>query len=166
MSGIRLYSLKNISYCRYKLRSLRPLGATLPILTSAETMPQSMLAFLAMSIVMMITLSQLRTEKRSNAAIVENEYEIMANALAIEQMEIVAASTVWDDLDVWDDSLLTKIFDFSTFQESFDIGVSVQFVDEFGNPSIVPTTIKEVAITAMHERYELPLVTHARLISE
>lgn len=125
-----------------------------------------MLAFLAMSIVMMITLSQLRTEKRSNAAIVENEYEIMANALALEQMEIVAASTVWDDLDVWDDSLLTKIFDFSTFQESFEIGVSVQFVDAFGNPSIVPTTIKEVAITAMHERYELPLVTHARLISE
>lgn len=129
-------------------------------------MPQSMLAFLAMSIVMMITISQHRAELRSHQSLVENEYEIMANALAIEQMEIVIASTAWDDLEDWDESVTTKIFTFSGFQESFEIGVSIQFVDGFGNPSVVPTTVKELAITAMHERYELPLVTHARLISE
>jgi len=125
-----------------------------------------MLAFLAMSIVMMITLSQHRTELRSHQSLVENEYEMMANALAIEQMEIVIASTAWEDLEDWDASATTKNFTFSGFQESFEISVSIQFVDGFGNPSIVPTTVKEVAITAMHERYELPLVTHARLISE
>ncbi|MCH8246968.1 MAG: hypothetical protein IH951_11235 [Bacteroidetes bacterium] len=129
-------------------------------------MPQSMLAFLAMTIVMMITLSQRRTDIRSHESLVENEFEIMANALAIEQMEIVIGSTAWEDLENWDDSVSTKNFTFTGFQESFQIGVSIQFVDGFGNPSIVPTTIKEVAISAMNDRYVLPLVTHARLVSE
>ena len=129
-------------------------------------MPQSLLAFLAMSIALIVALNQHRSELRSHESIVDAEYEIMANAVAIEQMEIVIASTIWDDLDVRDYSVVTRNFSLPTFQESFDVAVSVQFVDGSGNPSVTPTTIKEVAVSTENIRYTSPIVTHARLIAE
>ena len=82
-----------------------------------------MLAFLAMSMAVFLALNQNRAEIRSYESIVDAEYEIMANAVALEQMEIVLASTSWDDLDVWDDSLVTRNFSINTFQEFFDVEV-------------------------------------------
>ncbi len=129
-------------------------------------MPQSLMAFLAMSIAIMLSMSQFRSDIQSYQSMVEDEYEIMANAVALEALEIISASTDWDDLDVWDDSTMAINFSLPGFQESFDLGFQVQFVDAFGNPSGVPTTTKEVEVVAMHDRYTLPIVTHARLISD
>ncbi|GMQ80626.1 MAG: hypothetical protein BMS9Abin05_0054 [Rhodothermia bacterium] len=125
-----------------------------------------MLAFLAMSIAVLVALNQQRSEIRSYESIVDAEYEIMANAVSIEQLEVIAASTIWNNLEVWDDSVITRNFSLPTFQESFDVSVSVQFVDGSGYPSVTPTTVKEVAVSAENNRYTSPIVTHARLISE
>ena len=129
-------------------------------------MPQSLMAFLAMSIAIMLAMSQFRSDIQSYESMVEDEYEIMANAVALEALEIISAGTDWDDLEVWDDSTMAINFSLSDFQESFDLGFQIQFVDAFGNPSVVPTTTKEVEVVAMHDRYTLPIVTHARLISD
>ncbi len=129
-------------------------------------MPQTMLAFLAMTMAVFIALNQQRADLKTFESILDSEYEIMANAVALEQMEIVAASTSWDDLHDWNGDVVTRNFSFNNFQESFDIAIMVRFVDGSGNPSGVPTMTKEVVISASNSRFTRPLVTHARLISE
>ncbi len=129
-------------------------------------MPQTMLAFLAMSMAVFIALNQQRADLKTVESIVDSEYEILANAVALEQMEIVAASTDWVDLDDWNGLEISRNFILNDFQESFDLKITVQYVDGAGNPSAVPSTTKEVSILAMNDRYTLPILTHARLLSK
>jgi len=125
-----------------------------------------MLAFLAMTLAVFVASNQQKADLQLFESILDSEYEIMANAVALEQMEIVSAGTDWADLDVLDGTMVTRNFGFNTFVETFDLSMTVQFVDALGIPSAVPTTIKELTIVATNDRYNLPLVTHARLISD
>jgi hypothetical protein len=129
-------------------------------------MPQTMLAFLAMTMAIYMSLNQQKADLHTVESIIDSEYEILANAVALEQMEIIAASVDWADLDGLNGTEVTRAFSFNTFQESFDLSIGVQFVDASGNLSAIPTTMKEVSISAFNDRYTLPLVTHARLISD
>jgi hypothetical protein len=129
-------------------------------------MPQSMLAFLAMAMVIQLAMTQHRSEIQNYESMVEDEMEMMANAVALEQIEVIEASTDWDSLYVWNDSVTTRTFQLGTLSETFKLGVSVQYMNGSGKASAAATTIREVSVAAMNDRYKLPVVTHARLISK
>ena len=129
-------------------------------------MAQTLLAFLAMMIAMSISINQNRIRLSSYDSMVRSEYEIMANAVTIEQMEIVKAGTAWDDLEDWHGDTTNVSITIGSFAESFNLSYTVQYVDDNGNPSGAPTSVKEVEIIALNDRFNQPLFTHARLISE
>ena len=130
-------------------------------------MPQSMLAFLAMAMAVMLAVTQMRSDLRSHQSMVSEEFEIMANAVTLEQLDIISVSTSWDSLDVvWDDSIVVRGFGFNGDEVDFDLAIAVQYVDAGGNPAAGATTRKEVAVSAGNDRFILPLVTHARIFSE
>src|SRR5690606_568111 len=129
-------------------------------------MPQTLMAFLAMTIAALATLNQMTSQMATYDNIVHSEYQLMANAEVIERMEIIALGTDYDDLDALDGSELSTSFSINEVSVNFDLEIVVQFVDEDGEPSVEETDIKEVAITAFNDRYALPLVTHRRMFSE
>ena len=129
-------------------------------------MSQTLLAFLAMMVATLIAFNQYQGQIKSYGNTVHSEYEIMANAVAIEQMEIIDATTDWADLESWDGDTVAVNFSIDALSVPFEMGIDVQFVDDNGDPSVVPTTVKEVLVVAMNDRFRLPLVTHSRLISQ
>lgn len=90
----------------------------------------------------------------------------MANALVLEQVEIIDMSTDFEDLEDWHGDEMTLEFEVGNDGIEFTVGVSVQYVDESGEPSGVATSQKEVTVSAQHPRYSVTLVTHSRIIAE
>lgn len=129
-------------------------------------MPQTLMAFLAMTIAALATLSQMSAQIETYDDIVHAEYQLMANAEVIERMEIIALGTDYDDLDALDGNEVPVVFSINDVSVNFDLQLAVQFVDDDGVPSESDTGIKEVAITAFNDRYTLPLLTHRRMFSE
>ncbi len=129
-------------------------------------MPQSMLAFMAMMLATLAALNQYRAQLDTYEELILSEYEIMANAVAIEQMELLDIGTDWEDLEDVDGDTTQVSFSASDLSVDFDLIFAVQFVDEDGDPSPSPTSIKEVEIKAYNEKFTLPMVTHTRLFSE
>lgn len=129
-------------------------------------MPQSMLAFLAMMLATIAALNQYQAQLHTYEQLIHSEFEIMANAVTIEQMELLDLGTNWEDLEDVHGDTTEVTFSVGDLNVSFDLAFAVQFVDENGDPSGSPTSIKEVQIKAYHDKFTLPMVTHTRLFAE
>ena len=130
-------------------------------------MPQSLLAFLAMMIASIATLNQYSAQMETYDQMVRSEFELMANAVVIERMEIIAAGTAFDDLQDLDGTQPTGEFDpGGSAATTFQLSISVQYTDEDGNAVAGPTDYQEVTIVGSHARYGIALVTHSRLFSD
>ena len=129
-------------------------------------MNQTLFAFLAMIIAMMVARDQSRSHIQTYQNSVLSEFEIMANAVALEQAEIIHATTSWEDLEIRDGDIQYVNYTVDETSFPFTLGIDVQFVDDEGLLSPNPTTVKEVLIIATNERFSNPVVTHSRLISQ
>lgn len=129
-------------------------------------MPQSLLAFLAMMIATMAAMNQMGAKLGSYQEMFYSEFELMANAVTIEQMEIIAITTDYDDLDGWDAAAIDRSFNTGSRSVAFDLAIVVRYVDDNGNPSEVETDQKEVVIQAMEDNFAKVMVTHSRIFSD
>jgi len=129
-------------------------------------MPQSLMAFLAMMIASIAAYNQMGSKAAVYEQMVHSEYELMANAVVIERMEIIAVGTDFDDLDDLDGDTITATFSAGDLDEDFTLTLDVQYVDDDGDPSGTPTSQQEVEITAENDHFNMPLVIHSRIFSE
>ena len=129
-------------------------------------MSQTLMAFLAMMIAALAAINQYTAQIQSYDEAYRTEFEMMANALALEQMEVIDMTTDFDDLENWDGDVLTRTYEVWNGDLEFTLNISVQYVDESGEPSVDPTSQKEVTVAAQHPRYSVTLVTHTRIIAE
>lgn len=129
-------------------------------------MPQSLLAFLAMMIATIAAYNQMGAKMGTYQQMIHSEYELMANAVTIEQMEIIALATDYDDLEDLDGDVLSRSFTAGSRSVSFSLTIDVQFVDDDGSPSASETDQKEVSIAATNTLFATALVTHARIFSD
>lgn len=127
-------------------------------------MPQSMLALLAMAVVMMSSHNQHRSRLASYSAMVENEFELMANSIAIEQIEVITTGTDFNSLESWDGTVTTRSVSLPSINEPFILTITVDYVNSEGNAVIGPTNKKMVVVSITHDNYNKPLVTHTRLV--
>lgn len=128
-------------------------------------MPQTLMSFLAMLIASIAAFNQMNAQMHTYDQMVRAEYELMANAVALERMEIIDLTTEFDDLEDWNGVTTTASFSAGDFSVSFDLEISVQYVDEDGLPSEVETDQMEVRIQATNEKFLVTLVNHSRLFS-
>lgn len=119
-----------------------------------------------MMIAALAAINQYSAQIQSFDEAYRTEFELMANALVLEQMEIIDMSTDFEDLEEWHGDEMTQEFAVGDGGIDFSLGVSVQYVDESGEFSETATSQKEVTITAEHPRYTVTLVTHSRIIAE
>lgn len=129
-------------------------------------MSQTMMAFLAMMIAALAAINQYTAQVQSYDEAYRTEFELMANALVLEQLEIIDMTTAFEDLEDWDGDELTRTYEVWNGELEFTLTIAVQYVDESGEPSEAATSQKEVAITAEHPRYSVDLVSHTRIIAE
>jgi hypothetical protein len=129
-------------------------------------MPQTLLAFLAMMIAALSAINQYTAQLQSYEAAYRSEFELMANAVVLEEIEIIDLTTSYGGLESLNGSELKRSFEIGADGIEFDLTVTVTFVDEFGTPSATATTQKELSIAAIHPRFATPLVTHTRIIAQ
>lgn len=129
-------------------------------------MSQTLLAFLAMMIAALAAINQYTAQIQSYDEAYRTEFELMANALVLEQLEVIDMSTDFEDLEDWDEDEFTREFAVGDDALEFTLSVEVQFVDESGEFSEDPTSQKEVTVAAEHPRYSVTLVSHSRIIAE
>jgi len=129
-------------------------------------MPQSMMAFLAMMIASIAAFNQMGSKAAVFDQMVRSEYELMANAVVIERMEVVAVGTDFDDLDKLHGDVEQVSFTAGSLSIEFTLTYQVRYVDSVGGPSGIVTSQQEVEITAENDRFSVPLVTHSRIFTE
>ena len=129
-------------------------------------MPQSLMAFLAMLLASIIALNQMTAQVETYDQMISAEYELMANGVALEQMEIIDLSTDYDDLEDWDGIEMTKDFSIDVSTVTFDLEIDVDWVDDNGVVSASPTDQKQIKISTPQEDYSRTLVAHTRLFSD
>ncbi|MEQ9105511.1 MAG: hypothetical protein RIE53_12545 [Rhodothermales bacterium] len=129
-------------------------------------MPQSLLAFLAMMIATMAAFNQMSAKLGSYNEMIYSEFELMANAVAIDQMERIDLLTDYEDLETWDSALVERSFESGSRTVTFDLAITVRWVDDEGNPSAIETDQKEVEIQAMEDHFSRVMVTHSRIFSD
>ena len=74
-------------------------------------MSQTLMAFLAMMIAALAAINQYTAQIQSYDEAYRTEFEMMANALALEQMEVIDMTTDFDDLENWDGDALTRTYE-------------------------------------------------------
>ena len=129
-------------------------------------MPQTMMTFLAMMIASIAAFNQMNSQMHTYDQMVRAEYELMANAVALERMEIIDMTTDYADLEDWDRITTTATFTSGSFSVSFELEITVGYVDDDGLPSEAETTQREVNIKATNDKFLVTLVNHSRLFSD
>lgn len=119
-----------------------------------------------MMIATMAAFNQMSAKLGSYNEMIYSEYELMANAVAIDQMEMIDLLTDYEDLETWDNALVARSFASGTRTVTFDLAVSVHWVDDEGNLSATETNQKEVEIQAMEDHFSRVMVTHSRIFSD
>ncbi len=71
-------------------------------------MPQSLMAFLAMMLASMAAFNQMNSRMGTFDSMVRGEYELMANALVLEQLELIDLGTNYADLEDWNGAEMTR----------------------------------------------------------
>jgi len=125
-----------------------------------------MLAFLAMMMISISSMNYYQAQMRSNDNMIRSEYEIMANAATIEQMEIINQTIEWDDLLVMNGDTTDISYGIDDFSVEFTMSTNVQYVTVTGSPSGTPTSYKEVTLTSASDKFTVNLVTHSRIFAE
>jgi len=129
-------------------------------------MPQTLMAFLAMMIASIAAFNQMTAQVRTYDEMVRGEYELMANALVLERMEIIDMTTDYAYLEDFDGVTTASSFSAGDISISFSLTIEVTYVDDDGLASESETDQKEVSIRATNEKFVKTLVTHRRLFSD
>jgi len=129
-------------------------------------MGQTLMAFLAMMIAALAAINQMTAQIQTFDEQVRAEYELMANALVLERMELIDLNTDYDDLEDWDGQALAETYEVNDTDVDFTVTIAVGWVDDDGEPSATPTTQKEVSIAGTNARYTFTLVTQSRIFAE
>ena len=128
-------------------------------------MAQTLYAFLALFLAMMFSLHQLRRSVISNEATIHSELEIMANAVGLQQVEVLAGVN-YDDLFLFDGDTLSLSYIAAGDTFIFTLAIETHHATETGQYSAVATGFKEAVVSVLHQRYSDPLVRHTRIFSQ
>ena len=123
------------------------------------------MAFLAMMIASFAAFNQMSAQLLTYDEMVRGEYELMANALVLERMEIIDMTTDFEDLEDFDGTSMSAAFSAGDVSVTFTLSISVLWVDDDGLESESETDQQEVTISATNEKFGMTLVTHRRLFS-
>jgi len=129
-------------------------------------MPQTLMAFLAMMIASIAALNQMTAQVQTYDDMIRGEYELMANALVLERMEVIDMTTDYEDLDDWNGQTLAATFSAGGLSVSFSLAIVVVYVDDDGTESESATNQREVTIRATNEKFGMTLVRHNRIFSD
>lgn len=129
-------------------------------------MPQTMMAFLAMMIAALAAINQYTAQVSSYEQAYRNEFELMANALVLEEMEVIDLTTDYDDLEDISGTESTREYTVGSNSVEFTLTYAVGWVEEDGTPSQVETNQKEVTISATHAKFAATLVSHSRMFAD
>jgi len=131
-------------------------------------MPQTLLAFLAMMIAALSAINQYTAQLQSYEASYRSEFDLMANAVVLERIEIIDLTISYVDLLDLNGTQEKRSFQIGTTDVEFDLEITAAYVDESGEKpeTTNPTTQVELSIAATHPRFATPLVTHTRIIAQ
>jgi hypothetical protein len=129
-------------------------------------MPQTLLAFLAVMVASIAAFNQQASSTRNQEDRIRSELEMMASAIALDELELSAASLSWSALDDLDDTSGSSNFTLDTLSVSFNWAWDVRYVDDAGEISATPTDLKEAEVTVTHTRYSVNLVVIARTFGQ
>ena len=124
------------------------------------------MAFLAMMIASIAALNQMTAQVQTYDDMIRGEYELMANALVLERMEVIDMTTDYEDLDDWNGQTLAATFSAGGLSVSFSLAIVVVYVDDDGTESESATNQREVTIRATNEKFGMTLVRHNRIFSD
>jgi hypothetical protein len=119
-----------------------------------------------MMIAALSAINQYTAQLQSYEAAYRSEFELMANAVVLEEIEITDLTTSYVDLVDLNGTSVKHSFQIGTTDVEFDLAISVAYVDESGNPSATATTQVELSMAATHPKFATPLVTHTRIIGQ
>jgi len=125
-----------------------------------------MLAFLAMMIATSSALTQFASTLQVREEMVRSELEIMANAVALEAVELKAVPAGFAGIAAFDKREERAYMTVDSRSEPFTLRWTVRYMTSDGLPSTVATDIREVTVGVYNARYPAPLVEHTRLFGE
>lgn len=96
---------------------------------------------------------------------IRSELEMMAAAVALNEMEVNAASLSFSALDDLDGTSGSSSYTLDTVSVAFNWEWDVRYVDDLGELVESPTDLKEAEITVTHSRWSFALVVLARTYS-
>ncbi|MFT5143011.1 MAG: hypothetical protein ACI80V_002321 [Rhodothermales bacterium] len=115
-----------------------------------------------MMVASMAAYNQQMSGVRAQEDRIRSELEVMANAVALDEIEIGAASRSWTSLDDLDGTSGITSFTLDSVSVAFNWEWDVRYVDDDGVESTLPTDLKEAEVTITHDRWALDLVIIAR----
>ena len=116
-------------------------------------MQQTLLAFLAMMVASIAAYNQQMSAIRSQEDRIRSELEMMAAAVALDEMEITAASKSWTALDDLDDTSGLATYVIDTVSVSFNWTWEIRYVNDDGEEAAGVTDLKEAEVTITHSRW-------------
>lgn len=119
-----------------------------------------------MMIATMAAFNQMGAKLGSYNEMIYSEFELMANAVAIDEMERIDLLTDYEDLETLDSTVVQRSFESGSKTVTFDLSITVGWVDDEGTPSELETDQKEVQIQAMEDHFSRVMVTHSRIFSD
>ncbi|MFT4603963.1 MAG: hypothetical protein ACI9W4_000681 [Rhodothermales bacterium] len=125
-------------------------------------MPQTLLAFLAMTVASVAAYNQQMSSVRLQEDRIRSELEMMASAVALHEIEATAAPMSWSALDDLHNTSGKADFSLDTVSVPFNWEWDVRYVDDLGEISVVATDLKEAEVTISHDRWAFDLVVIAR----
>ena len=129
-------------------------------------MQQTLMAFLAMMVASIAAYNQQMSAVRSQEDRIRSELEMMAAAVALDEMETRAAAMNWTALDDLDGTTGSSNFTLDSISVAFDWEWDIRYVNDYGEESGSPTDLKEAEVTVMHSRWSFDLVVLARTFGE
>lgn len=124
------------------------------------------MAFLAMMIATLASMQQQQATMATYLRMVYQEYEIMANAVALQELEVIDLNVEYDDLDGLNGTSQSTFYEAGDQDVNFTVSYTVQYVDDSGHPASLATDVKQVTVSVTHEQFDLALVKESRLIAD
>ena len=127
-------------------------------------MTETLYAFLAMALITLLSLNQQRSTLATYQNLIHSEFELMANGVALQEMEILSGKE-FDSLLDYNDFVKETTFTAGSVSVPFQVRATVRYTTREGDPSPSPTDYVEMTVSVSHDQYDNPLVTHVRILS-
>jgi hypothetical protein len=127
-------------------------------------MSETLYAFLSIALATLFSLNQQRNTIATYQSLVQSEFEIMANGVALQKLEVLAGKDFESLMDHGGDSEVTT-FTAGNVTIPFEVETSVSYVTVSGEASVSATDYIEVSVSVTQARFENPIVVHTRIFS-